>query len=347
MSNPPLQNQTPYRSIKDFDYHLPPDRIAHQPAEPRDHSRLLRLSAASGETSHHHFYDLIDFLQPGDVLVVNNSKVIRARLHASKPTGGKVEVFLLQKFDEHTWECMIGGRGITEGIQLTVPNPQGDDFIGSVLEKHTERTWKIAFNQPHITSVGEIPLPPYINSSAPSETVAQQYQTVYADPEGSVAAPTAGLHFTPQLLEAITAKGIHIVKVTLHVGLGTFAPVKTDNIYEHTMHSEYGTLPPETAAAIKTAQDNGGRVIAVGTTAARTLEAFHGQAQADWIDLFITPGYAFNTVDALITNFHLPKSTLLMLVAALAGKEHMDAAYQIAIQEQYRFYSFGDAMFIY
>lgn len=327
----------PKLQLSDFDYQLPPELIAQHPVRPRDHSRLLVVDRAAATLNHHHFYDLPDFLRAGDVLVVNDSKVIPARLHGTKPTGGAVEVFLLQETTPTTWECLVRGK---PGLATTITLSNG--FSGKLVEKISDSTWLVEFNKPNITSVGEVPLPPYITEQSKLE----DYQTVYAHDEGSVAAPTAGLHFTPELMQEIEAMGVKIVSVTLHVGLGTFAPVKTENIDEHVMHAEFATLPQTTADAIQHAKQTGHRVIAVGTTSARTLEAFHGQANSGWVNIFIRPGYSFNTVDALVTNFHLPKSTLLMLISALAGKSLIDQAYATAITERYRFFSFGDAMFI-
>lgn len=327
----------PSLKLSDFDYQLPSELIAQQPVRPRDHSRLLVVNRHTAQLSHAHFYDLPQFLQAGDVVVVNDSKVIPARLHGTKPTGGAVEIFLLQEKTATIWECLVRGK---PGLNSTITLPDG--FTGKLFEKVSETTWLVEFNKPNITSVGEVPLPPYITAQSNLE----DYQTVYAKDQGSVAAPTAGLHFTPELMQRIAVLGVKIVPVTLHVGLGTFAPVKTENIDEHVMHAEFATLPPATAAAIAEAKQSGHRVIAVGTTSCRTLEAFHGQANSGWVNIFIRPGYSFNTIDALITNFHLPKSTLLMLISALASKELVDKAYAIAIQERYRFFSFGDAMLI-
>jgi len=327
----------PNLTLSDFDYQLPSGLIAQHPVRPRDHSRLLVVNKYTNQLSHQRFYDLPKFLQPGDVLVVNDSKVIPARLHGSKPTGGAVEIFLLQEKTQTIWECLVRGK---PGLNTVITLPNG--FHGKLFEKVSDTTWLVEFNQPNITSVGEVPLPPYITEQSKLE----DYQTVYAKDQGSVAAPTAGLHFTPELMQKIETLGVKIVPVTLHVGLGTFAPVKTENIDEHVMHAEFATLPLATAQTITEAKQSGHRVIAVGTTSCRTLEAFHGQANSGWVDIFIRPGYTFNTIDALITNFHLPKSTLLMLISALAGKDLIDKAYAIAIQERYRFFSFGDAMLI-
>ena len=323
--------------LSEFNYTLPPELIAQQPMEPRDHSRLLVIDRTKAQLSHQHFYNIVNYLNPGDVLVVNDSKVIPARLHGTKLTGGKCEVFLLKPVAPGQWECLL--RHVSKPgtiIQLD------DDITATVEQALGNGTFMVKFSDPNITRIGEIPLPPYITETAKPE----QYQTVYAKHDGSVAAPTAGLHFTPELLQQLKNKGVIIAPVTLHVGLGTFASVKTENISQHQMHAEFAILPPSTAQAILQAKQLGHKVVAVGTTSCRTLESFHGQASQGWVDIFITPGYNFNTVDALITNFHLPKTTLLMLVSALAGKHLIDQAYQAAITERYRFYSFGDAMLI-
>lgn len=331
-------------ALSDFDFTLPQELIAQHPAQPRDHSRLLVVNRATGTLEHKLFYEITNYLQPGDVLVRNVSKVINARLHGTKPTGGKIEVFLLRNIADknsngNTWECLIKGKIYTP---LTLQFSQG--FTGTVTKHFSERTWNIVFNKPGITTIGEIPLPPYITE--PSR--AGQYQTVYADEsnEGSVAAPTAGLHFTPELITQLQHNGVTQADVILHVGLGTFAPVKTNDLSKHSMHSEYAILPEVTAHAIADAHAARHKVWAVGTTSVRTLEAFSGAPAADWTNIFITPGYKFKIVDGMLTNFHLPKSTLLMLVSAFAGKNLIDYAYQEAIKHKYRFYSFGDAMLI-
>ncbi len=325
-------------TLSQFDYPLPNALIAQQPINPRDHCRLLLADRTNHQLVHNTFYQCVDYFQPGDVLVVNNSKVIPARLFGIKPTGGKIEVFLLRQLDVLHWECLVSGKRLLPGLTITLSN----QFSAKLVMRITENTWKVEFNKPEVTSIGAVPLPPYITTTANM----CDYQTVYAKTDGSVAAPTAGLHFTPELLQTLAAKGVMIKEITLHVGLGTFLPVKTEDISKHVMHAEFAILPEDVAAAIATAKRNHHHIVAVGTTALRTLEAFHGQANSGWVNLFITPGYTFNTVDRLITNFHLPKSTLLMLVAALMGKEFMDEAYRVAIAERYRFYSFGDAMMI-
>lgn len=326
--------------LSDFDYHLPPELIAQHPVTPRDQAHLLIVRPAKepgAQFTHDYFFNLGHWLKPGDLLVVNDSKVIAARLHGTKPSGGVIEIFLLWPTNDTVWSCLVRGK-VNSG--LVVKFQKG--FIGTLLRKLDEMAWEIVFNKPNITSIGSVPLPPYITAPNPMA----EYQTIYAQSDGSVAAPTAGLHFTERLLTELKAGGINVASVTLHVGLGTFAPVKTENIADHVMHKEYAILPSATAAAITAAKQRGNKVVAVGTTACRTLEAFSGQTNQGWVDIFITPGYRFNTVDALITNFHLPKSTLLMLVSALAGKNTIDQAYAVAIHERYRFFSFGDAMLI-
>ncbi|MFA6475417.1 MAG: tRNA preQ1(34) S-adenosylmethionine ribosyltransferase-isomerase QueA [Patescibacteria group bacterium] len=323
--------------LSEFDYQLPPQLIAQTPIEPRDHSRLLVVHRDTGKLEHKQFFHITDYLKSGDVLVINTSKVIKARLHATKPTGGKVEIFLLQQKDDFTWECLIKGKTALNSLFLI-----HHSTTATVQEKHPDSTYLVKFNKTNITQYGEVPLPPYIKTKQSLE----RYQTVYADQSGSVAAPTAGLHFTEALLDKLKKHGVIIVPVILHVGLGTFTSVKTDDITQHTMHAEYAVLPEATAQAMAAAKKTGHKIIAVGTTSGRTLEAFQGQANAGWVNIYIYPGYKFNTVDSLITNFHLPKTTLLMLVSALAGKPLIDRAYAEAIKEHYRFFSFGDAMLI-
>lgn len=324
--------------LSDFDYTLPPELIAQHPVRPRDHSRLMVVQPTSGAITHRRFYDIVNYFQPGDVLVLNDSKVIPARLEGNKPTGGKVEIFLLRELQLNEWECLIGANRIALGNTVLL----SAGFEAKIVAPLTDTTWRVRFNKDNITSIGSIPLPPYITER--NDMV--DYQTVFAKHEGSVAAPTAGLHFTKELLRELQQNGVIISHVTLHVGLGTFLPVKSENLQEHVMHKEYAELSEDTASIIQAAKQRGNKIVAVGTTAARTLEGFQGNANSGWIDLFITPGYSFNTVNGLITNFHLPKSTLLMLVAALAGKKMIDRAYAIAINEGYRFFSFGDAMYI-
>lgn len=334
----------------DFFYNLPPERIAQTPVEPRHNSRLLVLDRHSGDLQHRHFYDLTDFLNPGDVLVINQTRVIPARLYAHKETGGKVEVLLLRREDALTWEALIGGKKVRIGSRLELDNAPGI----TVVEQLEGSRRKVRFDAPieqSLDAIGQMPLPPYIHERLENP---ERYQTVFAQMPGSAAAPTAGLHFTRELMERVTAKGARFERVTLHVGLDTFAPVTEDDPQEHKIHTEWCELTGETAQAINAAHQAGGRIIAVGTTSVRTLEsaarnAAPGQAVAAYsgaTDLFILPGFQFKAVDAMITNFHLPRSTLLMLVSAFAGREHILAAYEEAIRQEYRFFSFGDAMLI-
>lgn len=342
-------------SLSDFDYNLPLELIAQAPVNPRDAAKLLILDKTNKKLEHKKFSDLVDSLEKGDILVVNDSKVFPARLFGhKKDTGGAVEVFLHKKISENTWECLLGGR-VSVGLVIELaPN-----FEATVKTKNQDGTWQVEFNKTGtsfftaISKIGHLPLPPYIKRPKDQKEDKRNYQTVYAAVRkvGSVAAPTAGLHFTTRLLNKIKAKGVIVEKVTLHVGLGTFSPVKTENILSHKMHSEFAEIDKATIKRLKKAKEQGKRVIAVGTTSARTLESW-GQAgfpdnYSAWTDIFIYPGYKFKVVNALITNFHLPKSTLLMLVSALAGKDFMFKAYQEAINQSYRFFSYGDAMFIY
>lgn len=346
--------------VQDFDYHLPAELIAQEPIKPRDHSRLLLLNKKNGQIKHEYFYNLLDCLKPGDLLVLNNSKVFPARLIGhKKETGGALEIFLHQKQERNIWECLIGGR-VREGLVIEFPLK----LQAVILKNNLDGTWQVKFNiggekfWQLINKIGEVPLPPYIKRVKQEKTDKINYQTVFAADNkiGSAAAPTAGLHFTKTLLKEAKARGVKIAPVTLHVGLGTFAPVKTEKIKDHKMHSEFIEAKAATIKAILRTKKQGGRIIAVGTTSARTLESLDWQklqsenrigAQLFWTDIFIYPGYKFKIVDALVTNFHLPKSTLLMLVSALAGKKKVDKAYQEAIERRYRFFSYGDAMFIY
>lgn len=340
--------------LSDFDYNLPIELIAQEQIKPRDHSRLLVLNKLTGEVSHHHFFDIINYLQAGDVLVVNDSKVFPARLFGLKQkTGGAVEVFLHKKITDDTWECLLGGR-VHEGLVIELAK----NFRTTVIKNNEDGTWLLSFNKINedffktINKIGHLPLPPYIKRPKDSLLDKKNYQTTYANSLkiGSVAAPTAGLHFTPRLLKKIKDKGVIIESVTLHVGLGTFSPIKTDNILEHKMHSEFAEISAKTVKTLKLAKKNNKRIVAVGTTSCRTLESWAKTGQQDqfhaWTDIFIYPGYKFQVVDALITNFHLPKSSLLLLVSALAGKKEIDSAYQSAILSKYRFFSYGDAMLI-
>ena len=309
------------------------------------------LDKDTGEIEHHHFYELSAFLEPGDCLVLNDSRVLPARLMGNRLTGGSVEVVLLRDLGEGKWECLTRpGRKTRPGTELTF----GEGLLSATVTEALEDGNKILqFHYDGIfleilDQLGKMPLPPYIKEELQDR---ERYQTVYSRELGSAAAPTAGLHFTPELLEQIQAKGVKICYVTLHVGLGTFRPVKEEDILDHVMHSEYCEIPAETAQTINDTKAEGGRVIAVGTTSCRTLESFtdaDGTVRADggWTDIFIYPGYRFRCIDALVTNFHLPESTLIMLVSALAGREHILNAYETAVRERYRFFSFGDAMLI-
>ena len=335
----------------DFDYDLPPEFIAQTPVEPRDASRLLVLEHQSGVIQHATFREVGRFLQPGDLLVLNETRVIPARLYARKlPGGGRVELLLLRQQDEHTWEALVGGKGLVAGKRLVVESgPEAE--VAAVLDGPRRL---VRFAQPveaFFPAAGHVPLPPYIHTPLADP---ERYQTVYARQPGSAAAPTAGLHFTPQLIERLGQVGIHFTTVTLHVGLDTFAPVNEADPGQHAIHSEWCQVTTEAAAAIDRTRRAGGRIVAVGTTSVRTLEsaarhALPGQAVGSFegpTDLYILPGYTFRAVDALITNFHLPRSTLIMLVSAFAGRETILSAYEVAKREGYRFYSFGDAMLI-
>jgi S-adenosylmethionine:tRNA ribosyltransferase-isomerase len=333
--------------ISDFDYRLPESAIAQTPAEPRDSSRLLVLHRDTGELEHHIFRDITDYLKAGDLLVLNQTRVIPARIFARKETGGRVEILLLRKRDELTWEALVGGKGLRVGKMVKVEDGPEVEIL-EILDG-SERLLKFSEPiEPYFSKVGNVPLPPYIHEKLDDP---ERYQTVYAREPGSAAAPTAGLHFTPRLLEELQVKGAKIAYVTLHVGLDTFAPVTEDSPEEHKIHSEWCELSQETADLINQTKKSGGRVIAGGTTSVRTLES--AAVGRDIISsyegptsLFILPGYQFKVVDAMITNFHLPKSSLIMLVSAFAGREKILETYETAINEGYRFYSFGDAMLI-
>ncbi|HGW3402601.1 TPA: tRNA preQ1(34) S-adenosylmethionine ribosyltransferase-isomerase QueA [Enterococcus faecalis] len=340
-------------STEDFDFDLPEELIAQTPLKDRASSRLLVVNKETGDMEDKHFHDILDELQPGDALVMNNTRVLPARLYGEKPeTGGHLEVLLLTNTEGNTWETLIKpAKRAKVGTEIQF----GDGRLKAVVKEELEHGGRIIeFKYDGIfleilESLGEMPLPPYIKERLDDP---DRYQTVYAEENGSAAAPTAGLHFTKELLEEIKAKGVHLVYLTLHVGLGTFRPVSVDNIEEHHMHSEFYRLTEEAAKQLNEVRQAGGRIVAVGTTSIRTLETigtkFNGEIQADsgWTDIFITPGYQFKVVEAFSTNFHLPKSTLVMLVSAFAGKDLTLAAYQHAIEEKYRFFSFGDAMFI-
>jgi S-adenosylmethionine:tRNA ribosyltransferase-isomerase len=350
----------------DFDYELPQELIAQTPVEPRDSSRLMVVDRAAGTLAHHVFCDLPSFLRPGDLLVCNESRVIPARLFARKPTGGQVEILLLRARSERVWETLVRGRGVRQGLCLRLLNgPGGEPAEGTaeVVEAGERGLRVLAFDRPALAiaeMLGQTPLPPYIHTPLRDS---ERYQTVYARTPGSAAAPTAGLHFTPELLHVLREMGVRLAWITLHIGLDTFRPVDEEQIENHRIHTEYCVLSPETAEQVNRTRLEGGRVVAVGTTAVRVLEtaalrALGSEPQAEgcpWrsvaafegeTDLFIYPGFRFRAVDAMITNFHLPRSTLLMLVAAFCGKELLDRAYQEAIRQRYRFYSFGDAMLL-
>ena len=335
--------------VTDFDYDLPQELIAQHPMEPRDHSRLLVVDKKTGEIEHKHFYDLVNYLKPGDVLVFNDTRVIPARLYGTKDTGAHVEVFLLTRRDATDWEVLVRpGKKLQVGAKINF----SDELSCEVIE-HTDfggRVVRFKYDgifEEILDRLGETPLPPYI--TAPLEDK-ERYQTVYNRERGSAAAPTAGLHFTKELLQKIKDIGCEEVFVTLHVGLGTFRPVSEAKIEDHKMHKEFYTVSQEAADAVNKAKAEGRRIIAVGTTAVRTLEAAGADGQlhagSSWTNIFIYPGYKFRLVDDLVTNFHLPQSTLLMLVSTLSTREIMLQTYKKAVEEKYRFFSFGDAMFI-
>lgn len=336
----------------DFDFDLDEDLIAQHPMKNRDESRLMVMNRTSGEISHKRFYDIVDYLEPGDVLVLNDTRVIPARLFGNRPDKDeKIEVLLVKREEDDVWETLVKpGKKMKLGSNITF----GDGLLkGEVVDINDEGNRFIKFSYEGIfeeilDELGNMPLPPYITEKLEDK---ERYQTVYAKHEGSAAAPTAGLHFTNELLDKIRQKGVIVKFVTLHVGLGTFRPVKVDDVEKHNMHSEMYIIPKDTADAINEAKKNGNKIIAVGTTCIRTLESVHkkhGDIREDsgWTDIFIYPGFEFKVVDSLITNFHLPKSTLLMLVSAFSTKENILRAYDIAVKERYRFFSFGDAMFI-
>ena len=337
---------------QDFYYDLPEELIAQDPLEDRSSSRLLVLDKKTGETQHHTFREIVNYLNPGDCLVINDTKVIPARLIGAKEeTGAKIEVLLLKRKQNDVWETLVKpGRKAKPGTRISF----GDGLLkGEVIDVVDEGNRLIRFEYDGIFEeildrLGQMPLPPYITHQLKDK---DRYNTVYAAHEGSAAAPTAGLHFTPELLEEIGRKGVDIARVTLHVGLGTFRPVKVDEVENHHMHSEFYMISEEAAEKINAAKARGGRVICVGTTSCRTIESAadedgHLKACSGWTEIFIYPGYTFKVLDGLITNFHLPESTLIMLVSALAGREHVLAAYEEAVRERYRFFSFGDAMLI-
>ena len=335
----------------DFYFDLPEELIAQTPLERRDSSRLLHLDKVTGELEHRHFYDLLDYLREGDCMIFNDSRVLPARLIGARPTGGSVELVLLRDLGEGRWECLSRpGRKTKPGTEILFGNGELKATVEQVAEGGNRI---VRFDYEGIflevlERLGKMPLPPYIKEELQDS---ERYQTVYSREIGSAAAPTAGLHFTKELMDKIAAKGVKLCYVTLHVGLGTFRPVKAEEIEDHEMHSEFCVIPEETARIVSETKKKGGRVIAVGTTSCRTLESFAREdgslpAASGWTNIFIYPGYRFQCVDALITNFHLPESTLIMLVSALAGREHVLHAYEEAVKERYRFFSFGDAMFI-
>ena len=335
----------------DFWYDLPEELIAQTPLEKRDTSRLMCLNRSTGEVSHKHFYDIIDYLQPGDCLVMNDSRVLPARLLGHRPTGGAVEVLLLRDLGDKCWECLckpgkkmqVGHEVIFGNGELTATVKSVQEDGNRVVEFHYDGIFLEVLER-----LGKMPLPPYIKAELADQ---ERYQTVYSREVGSAAAPTAGLHWTNELLDKARAKGVKTAFVTLHVGLGTFRPVKAENVLEHHMHSELCMMGEETARILNETKTNGGRVICVGTTSCRTLESLVNDdgtftAKSKWTEIFIYPGYTFKAMDGLITNFHLPESTLVMLVSAFAGREHVLNAYAEAVREKYRFFSFGDAMCI-
>ena len=338
--------------VKDFDYELPEELIAQDPLEDRSSSRLMVLDRKTGDVEHRHFRDILDYLNPGDCLVINNTKVIPARLYGAKEdTQAKIEVLLLKRKENDVWETLVKpGKKAKPGTRIVF----GDGLlVGEVIDVVEEGNRLIQFHYDGIfeeilDQLGQMPLPPYITHQLQDKN---RYQTVYAKYDGSAAAPTAGLHFTKELLSAVKEKGVDIAEVTLHVGLGTFRPVKVENVLDHHMHSEFYMVSAEAAEKINHAKESGHRVISVGTTSTRTLESAADESgrlkeTSGWTEIFIYPGYQFKVIDALITNFHLPQSTLVMLVSALAGREHVLDAYKLAVQEKYRFFSFGDAMLI-
>ncbi len=338
--------------VKDFYYELPEELIAQDPLEDRSSSRLMLLDKKTGEIEHKVFRDIVDYLNPGDCLVINNTKVIPARLYGVKEgTEAKIEILLLKRKENDVWETLVKpGKKCKVGTWISF----GDGILrGEVIDIVEEGNRLIQFHYEGIFEeildrLGQMPLPPYITHQLQDKN---RYQTVYAKYDGSAAAPTAGLHFTPELLQQVRDKGVQIAEVTLHVGLGTFRPVKETDVLKHHMHAEFYRIEQEEADKINAAKESGHRVIAVGTTSTRTMEAAADEngrlsACSGWTEIFIYPGYRFKVIDALITNFHLPESTLVMLVSALAGREHVLSAYETAVQEKYRFFSFGDAMFI-
>lgn len=337
-------------TVQDFDYELPEELIAQTPVEPRDSSRLLRLDRKTGELTHRIFQNVVDYIQPGDLLVANDTKVIPARLLGQRAeSGGKVEVFLLHRLSQDEWEVLVKpGKKMRPGQTAIFGDNLSCEILGTT--EYGGRIARFTYDglfENVLEQLGETPLPPYIHEKLPNP---ERYQTIYAREQGSAAAPTAGLHFTPELMAAVRAKGADFAFVTLNIGLGTFRPVRIENLAEHVMHREFYSITTDTVERIQHTKQAGGRIVAVGTTAVRTLEsAAKGgtlTAGSGWSDLFIYPGYSFQVIDALITNFHLPQSTLLMLVSAFAGSDYVKQAYQEAVRLKYRFFSFGDAMLI-
>jgi len=333
--------------LKDFDYYLPKNLIAQKPIRPRNNSRLMILNRKNGSISHDFFYNLKKYLIPEDLLIINNSKVIPARLYAKKTTGGKIEILLLRPLLNQNWEVMVKGK-IKPNLEIDF----NKNLKGKFKKQLSEQTWSIKFNLPKkiffqkINKIGQTPTPPYIKRLSNLK----EYQTIYAKNEGSAAAPTAGFHFTKKMIEILKKQNIRFEAITLHVGLGTFQPVRVENIKDHKIHSEWAKISNKTAQILNKAKKNNQRIIAVGTTTTRALEYFAEKNKIKpgqkWVKNFIYPGYEFKFVDTLITNFHLPKSSLLMMVSAFAGEKFIQKAYQEAIQRKYRFYSFGDAMLI-
>lgn len=347
----------PYK-LDSYDYHLPEELIAQEPVEPRDHSKLMILDRENKTIEHKIFKDIVQYINSGDLLVINTTKVIPARLYGKKKTGAEIEILLVEKIDQGIWKCLVKpGKAVKEGIEILFKKTSSNDdldkeiLVGRCIARAEEGTRIIEFSSKiddEIFSFGRVPLPHYIKS----ENVAfSRYQTVYAKNQGSVAAPTAGLHFTERLINELKERGINFAELTLHVGIGTFRPVKTEDIRKHKMHEEYYIVPQETVSLINKTKEEGKRVIAVGTTSVRTLETIArlpiATSYSGKTDIFIHPPFEFKIVDALITNFHLPKSSLLMLVSAFAGYELTMNAYKIAVEKRYRFFSFGDAMFIF
>lgn len=336
----------------DFNFYLPEELIAQHPLEKRDYSRLMVLDKATGEIEHRHFYDVLEYLNKGDTLVLNNTRVMPARLIGEKEgTGGKIEFLLLKRIEGDKWECLAKpGKKAKVGATFTFGDGALKCTVIDIVEEGNriiEFSYEGIFEQV-LDQLGEMPLPPYITEKLDDK---ERYQTVYSKEKGSAAAPTAGLHFTKELLEAAEKKGINIAYLTLHVGLGTFRPVKVEDVNSHVMHSEFYSLSEEDAKIINETKKAGGKIVSVGTTSTRTLETIGDEngfvkAQSGWTDIFIYPGYKFKVVDNLITNFHLPESTLIMLVSAVAGKENVMNAYNEAVKEKYRFFSFGDSMLI-